>query len=77
MNEKFFNVMKSAVEAYFDTLVECGGEYREIYDKQSDFAKTIFFGKIASIMEKKDFAELLEMADKIEQDYLKNHTETN
>lgn len=77
MNEKFFNVMKSAVEAYFDALVECGGEYREIYDKQSDFAKTIFFGKIASIMEKKDFAELFEMADKIEQDYLNKHKEVN
>ena len=77
MDEKFFNVMKSAVEAYFDTLVECGGEYREIYDKQSDFAKTIFFGKIASIMEKKDFAVLFEMADKIEQDYLNKHKEVN
>lgn len=77
MNEKFVNVMKSAVEAYFDTLVECGGEYREIYDKQSDFAKTIFFGKIASIVEKKDFAELFEMADKIEQDYLNKHKEVN
>ena len=77
MNEKLFNVMKSAVEAYFDTLVECGGEYKEIYDKQSDFAKTIFFGKIASIMEKKDFAELFEMADKIEQDYLNKHKEVN
>lgn len=77
MNDKFLSIAQAAMEAFLDTIIECGSEYKEIYEKQSDFAKTAFFGHIAMSLSKEDFEGIFQGANAMEQEYLNNHKEVN
>ena len=77
MCNKILEIIKSAIISNLDNLLDFGIQYKEIYDRQSDFAKAIFFAQISDILSKEDFENIFIGADALEIEYNKNHTETN
>ena len=77
MEDRFVELLECAFEKFIDTAIECGAEYKEIYDKQSDFAKAFFLGATAVYFSKEEYLRIFSMAEEVEKIYNKNHTETN
>lgn len=66
MEEKFVDLLGYAFENFIDTAIERGAEYKEIYDKQSDFAKSFFLGAVAIYLSKEEYLRIFSLADKVE-----------
>lgn len=77
MEDRFVELLEYAFEKFIDTAIECGAEHKEIYDKQSDFAKAFFLGATAIHFSKEEYLRIFSMAEEVEKIYNEKHRETN
>lgn len=77
MEDRFVELLENTFERFVDAAIECGEEYKEIYDKQSDFAKLFFLGIVGTHFSKEDYLRIFSTAEAVEKMYDSNYTETN
>lgn len=75
MDDRFLDITKQYINSIIDEMIMRGTESKELYDKQSDFAKIMFFATISC--SKEQLVDLFQKANETEKEYLKMNTEVN
>lgn len=75
MNDRFLEITRQYLNSILDEIMKQGTEYKELYDKQSDFAKLAFWGQLSG--SKRDLENLFRAADEMEKQYLNMNVEVN